>query len=66
MDSRSVYLERRANGSLLVRVRSGERNGVKLPDAVFTFNCGDPQFEYWAELLQDRESLKLDQVELPC
>jgi hypothetical protein len=42
-------VERRADGSVLVRVHSSERKGHKLPDAVFTFRDGDPQYNYWEE-----------------
>jgi hypothetical protein len=47
--------ERRADGSVLVRVRSGERQGRKLPDAVFTFRDGDPQYHYWEQRSRDVE-----------
>jgi hypothetical protein len=30
--------------TLVVRVRS---EGGRLPDAVFSFRCGDPQYAYW-------------------
>ena len=41
-------VERRGDGSVLVRVHSCDRGGRKLPDAVFTFRVGDPQYPYWA------------------
>jgi hypothetical protein len=48
--SRNSYLvERRSDGSVLVRVRSADRNGHALPDAVFTFRSGDPQYGFWEE-----------------
>jgi hypothetical protein len=47
MDLNSWDVERRADGAVLVRVHSAERDGARLPDAVFTFRHGDPQFEYW-------------------
>lgn len=40
-------VQRRADGTVLVRVHSCDRNGRKLPDAVFTFRSGDPQYTYW-------------------
>jgi hypothetical protein len=41
-------VERHGDGTILVRVHSSDRNGRKLPDAVFTFRLGDPQYTYWA------------------
>jgi len=43
-------VERYGDGTVLVRVHSCDRNGRKLPDAVFTFRLGDPQYSYWAAL----------------
>ena len=40
-------VERRGDGSILVRVHSSAVNGRQLPDAVFTFREGDPQWTYW-------------------
>jgi hypothetical protein len=31
-------------------------NGRSLPDAVFAFRTGDPQFSYWDEQLRRRET----------
>jgi hypothetical protein len=45
----SCDVERRSDGTVLVRVHSSDRNGRKLPDAVFSFRNGDPQYTYWAE-----------------
>jgi hypothetical protein len=28
--------------------------GSRLPDAVFSFRCGDPQYAYWLDRLQQR------------
>ncbi|MGA2035472.1 MAG: hypothetical protein ABSG68_24755 [Thermoguttaceae bacterium] len=39
--------QRRQDGSILVRVHSCDRAGRQLPDAVFTFRSGDPQYAYW-------------------
>ena len=41
-------VERYRDGTVLVRVHSCDRNGRKLPDAVFTFRLGDPQYTYWS------------------
>jgi hypothetical protein len=40
-------IERRADGVLLVRVASRRDRMQPLPDAVFTFRAGDPQYDYW-------------------
>lgn len=42
-------IERRSDGVLLVRIPSERRNGVALPDAVFSFRAGDPQYKKWEE-----------------
>ena len=42
-------IERRANGVLIVRVPSENRNGEALPDAVFSFRAGDPQYQLWEQ-----------------
>ncbi len=47
MDLQSCDVERRSDGVVLVRVHSSASNGRRLPDAVFTFRQGDPQYEYW-------------------
>ncbi|NBX30161.1 hypothetical protein EBR04_06955 [bacterium] len=39
-----LSIEKRKDGTLVVRVQSEER---RLPDAVFSFRCGDPQYAYW-------------------
>lgn len=43
------------NGVVFVRVRSNNRLGQPLPDAVFTFRPGDPQYEFWKQRLSERE-----------
>jgi hypothetical protein len=43
----SCDVECRGDGSVLVRVHSIGRDGRPLPDAVFTFRTGDPQYAYW-------------------
>jgi hypothetical protein len=40
-------VERYGDGTVIVRVHSCDRSGRKLPDAVFTFRLGDPQYTYW-------------------
>jgi hypothetical protein len=42
-------IQRRSDGTVLVRVRSSDRQGRPLPDAVFTFHRGDPQYDYWEQ-----------------
>jgi hypothetical protein len=43
----SCDVRRRNDGAVLVRVHSCDRQGRQLPDAVFTFRLGDPQYDYW-------------------
>jgi hypothetical protein len=50
-------VEPQNGGIVLVRVHSTDRSGNPLPDAVFTFRFGDPQYEYWAEQAQGRRQL---------
>lgn len=47
MELKSWDMEVRKDGALLVRVHSTDGSGQRLPDAVFTFRPGDPQYEYW-------------------
>jgi hypothetical protein len=42
-------VQRHSDGTVLVRVHSLDRHGRPLPDAVFTFRVGDPQYGYWVE-----------------
>jgi hypothetical protein len=44
-------VQRRHDGAVLVRVHSCDRQGRQLPDAVFTFHLGDPQYDYWERQL---------------
>ena len=44
------------DGAVLVYVHSQEREGKRLPDAVFAFRSGDPQHEFWENIMQQRES----------
>ncbi len=57
LDSYSV--ERRGDGAVIVRVASRDRGPETLPDAVFTFRLGDPQYQYWDQLLRERQSLPI-------
>lgn len=52
----ALEIQRRKDGALLVRVPSTERNGSRLPDAVFSFRAGDPQYAFWAEVLAAQEA----------
>ncbi len=49
LDPGSWEVERRNDGAVLVRVHSRDRQGRRLPDAVFTFRLGDPQYGFWDE-----------------
>ena len=46
-----LSLEQRSDGAVVVRVRSLGNGKDRLPDAVFAFRCGDPQYAYWLERL---------------
>ncbi len=56
MEPQSWDLERRSDGAVLVRVHSTDKRGERLPDAVFTFRRGDPQYERWDRQWQLRQS----------
>jgi hypothetical protein len=56
LDPERCSLERRGEHVVLVRVRSRAVGGRRLPDAVFTFRAGDPQYAFWAAQLRARES----------
>ncbi len=47
-----VRIEQRSDGAVVVRVRSAGEGDARLPDAVFSFRCGDPQYAYWLARLQ--------------
>jgi hypothetical protein len=64
-DFQSWDVERRQDGAVLVRVHSRIVNGQALPDAVFAFRAGDPQFSYWEEQLRHREILAPPSMSLP-
>ncbi|NBV46819.1 MAG: hypothetical protein EBR86_14560 [Planctomycetia bacterium] len=46
--------------AILVRVRSEGSGADQLPDAVFSFRCGDPQYAYWASRATTVEGSPLD------
>ena len=52
----ACQLERRADGAVLVRVPSRRDQNPPLPDAVFTFRDGDPQFDFWHGQLARQET----------
>jgi hypothetical protein len=56
-DNPACDIERRFDGAVLVRVHSRMVNGRALPDAVFAFRAGDPQYSYWDSQLRSRELL---------
>ena len=49
-------VERRDDGAVVVRVRSSQADGHPLPDAVFAFRDGDPQYSFWEQMLDNRPS----------
>ncbi|MEI6240372.1 MAG: hypothetical protein WCR51_08275 [Planctomycetia bacterium] len=49
-----LTIEKRADGAIVVRVRSAGDDRTRLPDAVFSFRCGDPQYAYWLARCQPR------------
>jgi hypothetical protein len=50
--------ERRADGAVVVRVPPRSQTAPPLPDAVFTFRVGDPQFDFWANEAAQKEPLQ--------
>ena len=50
-------VERRSDGALLVRVSSRLLEGDRLPDAVFSFRSGDPQYAYWDERFREQQAI---------
>ena len=49
VDPSGCSLERRSDGAILVRVPSRASGNRPLPDAVFAFRAGDPQFAFWEQ-----------------
>jgi hypothetical protein len=56
MVSAACQVERRNDGAVLVRVRSQQTGSQSIPDAVFAFRRGDPQYRYWEERLREQET----------
>ena len=46
-----ISIEKRSDGTIVVRVRSAGPEESRLPDAVFSFRNGDPQYAYWLSRL---------------
>jgi hypothetical protein len=61
----SWNVERRHDGAVLVRVHSRVIDGRALPDAVFAFRAGDPQFSFWEEQLRHREVTMPPSIPMP-
>lgn len=49
MESSKCSIEKRKNGTLIVRMHSVDAVGNILPDASFTFRPSDPQYDRWLE-----------------
>ena len=47
-------LEQRGDGAVVVHVPSSGTYGRRLPDAVFAFRIGDPQYDFWQRQLMQR------------
>lgn len=56
MELDSCEVQRADGGAILVRVHSDDSCGRALPDAVFTFRNGDPQYEFWLGRLPEDDS----------
>jgi hypothetical protein len=57
MPPENCTLERRADGAVIVRVHSSRRAAEgALPDAVFSFRAGDPQYDYWERQFRLRQA----------
>ena len=48
-----LSIEKRDDGAILVRGKSAGPESARLPDAVFSFRCGDPQYAYWLRRLTE-------------
>lgn len=64
-DTPSCDIERRGDGAVIVRVHSRVIDGRALPDAVFSFRVGDPQYTYWDAQLRSREMLPTAALPMP-
>jgi len=54
MASESYHIELRPGNVLLVRIPSPPFRGHPMPDAVFTFHVGDPQYDLWAKRYEEQ------------
>ena len=54
-DDDAIRVEQRPDGAVVVRVRSTGEADQRLPDAVFSFRCGDPQYAYWLARIRPPE-----------
>lgn len=54
IEAHAWEVERRKDGAVIVRVHSAQPDGEPLPDAVFAFRLGDPQYGFWEQVLQTR------------
>ncbi|MGA0041356.1 MAG: hypothetical protein ACO3NZ_16055 [Pirellulales bacterium] len=59
-----LSLEQRSDGAVLVRVHSTGKGAERLPDAIFAFRCGDPQYAYWLQRL-GRQTANRPKTDLP-
>jgi hypothetical protein len=50
-----ISVQQRSDGSIVVRIQSAGDERNRLPDAVFSFRCGDPQYDYWLRRLKKPE-----------
>jgi hypothetical protein len=64
IDPVSWTLARRPDGAVLVRVPSAPSPALPLPDAVFAFRAGDPQFDRWEQILREREQIAGGTIEI--
>lgn len=53
----ALRVERRADGAIVVRVPSTGQYGEPLPDAVFSFRIGEPQYSRWARQIDTQVAL---------
>jgi hypothetical protein len=53
------FVERRNDGALIVRVASRDRGPETLPDAMFSFRLGDPQYQFWEQVWLRRQAVAM-------
>lgn len=58
LEAIALEIERRGDGALLVRVPSSSGNGKRLPDAVFSFRHGDPQYSFWHQRFTEQQTAR--------